>query len=371
MIGLAAGFTSESAERYGADKVLYHVHANVLYWPTRNIGKLWPEFLQFTHQMTGAWWKDNGAVKKVEEIVKYCSKPADTLAATDDELVWLYEATRRLKICQPLGIFKSLLKELEEAGEKVVRVHVGRGDGRLRRVLKRGRKGPKPKDEWLEARGSEQEAGETVKPVVTEKDRTDVAPKTQRETPPSNIVLGLTLPQWRHTPWAEPLIMVQRYDPAAPFGENGGDIEAWKRQARRDWDDNWGPEPEEALRVAKMALDAAMLADDIREAAEAAESYIVHTCRPTVPTGGNADEEVPPEELDDNLREVVSLFEGGTVVRLAPRPTDEDDEIPFEAPAVVAWREKLRAQIDASAVGLLARRAARRRGVTAGFPSSP
>ncbi|WP_312887700.1 hypothetical protein [Rhizobium laguerreae] len=347
------------ADRYEPDTILYHVHANVIYWPTRNIDKQWPEFLTYTHGFMDAEWKDNGKVEKVEEIVKYCSKPTDTLAASDDELVWLYEATRRLKICQPLGDFKAWLKELEKLGEKVVRVHVGHGDGRLRRVLKRGRKPPELVDEWLEKKKAEQEASDVVTNAVTEKDaaRADIAPKIPRETPPSNIVLGLTLPQWRHTPWAEPLIMVQRYDPSRPFGEGSADIEAWKARARQDWDDNFGPEPEEALRVAKMALDAATSSDDIREAAEAAP-YIVHTCRPTVPTGGNAEEEVPPEELDDNLREVVSLFEGGTVVRLAPRPTEEDDEIPFEAPAVVAWREKLRAQIDASAVVLLARRAA-------------
>ena len=340
-------------DRYKPDTILYHVHANVIYWPTRNVGDQWPEFLRYTHNFIGAEWKDNGTLKNVEEIVKYCSKPADTLAASDDELVWLYESTCRLKICQPLGDFKAWLAELEAAGEKVVRVHVGRGDGRLRRVLKRGRKPPEPKDEWLEKKKAELEAAGAVTPAVTEPevaDRADAALKEKRETPPSNIVLGLTLPQWRHTPWAEPLIMVQHYDPRRPFGEGAADIEAWKRQAREMWDDNWGPEPEEALRVARMALDAALSSDDIREAAEAAP-YIVHTCGSTVRdldfASQSTDEEVPLEELDDDLREVVSLFEGATVVRLALRPTDDDDEIPFEEPAGVAWREKLRADLAA------------------------
>lgn len=360
----ARGEASNLSVEYGAETVLLHVHANVLYWPTRNIGERWPEFLQFTHAATDAWWRDNGRVEKVEEIVKYCSKPADTLAASDDELVWLYEATRRLKICQPLGVFKVWLAELEKAGEKVVRVHVGRGDGRLRRVLKRGRKAPEPVDEWLEKKKAEQEADGVVTTAVTKKDAADkaeVAPKAQCETPPSNIVLGLTLPQWRHSPWAEPLILVQRYDPSRPFGEGAADIEAWKARARQDWDDNWGPEPEEALRVGRMALDAAMSTNDIREAAEAAP-YIVHTCGPTVRDDedevGHDDDQVPPEELDDDLREIAALFAGGTVVRLRPRPTDAADEIPFESPLIEAGRAKMRAQIDASAVGLLARRAA-------------
>ncbi len=337
----ARGQASNLSERYGADTVLYHVHANVLYWPTRALpGDAWKAFLRFTHEATGAWWKDNGKVGNVEELVKYCSKPNDTLKSSADELVWLYHATQRLKLCQPLGDFKDWMKALEVAGEKVVRVHVGRGDGRLMRVKKR-KKSDKDSDDEKEKKKKEKKDGE-------DGDESDAATDTEKKAPPSNMLLGMTLPQWRHTPWAEPLIMVQRYDPSKPFGEAGGDIEAWKRAAREMWDDNFGPEPEEALRVAQMARDAALSADDIREAAEAAEAYIVHTCRPTVPTGGNADEEVPPEELDDDLREVVSLFDGATVVRLAPRTTDEDNEIPFEAPDVVAWREKLRADLATS-----------------------
>ncbi|RWX18314.1 hypothetical protein EHI42_08760 [Rhizobium hidalgonense] len=342
-------FTRKTAEergmsdRHDADAILYHVHANVIYWPTKAMKSgEWESFLKDTRTFMGAEWKDNGKVERVEEIVKYCSKPTDTLAASDNELVWLYRETTRLKICQPLGDFKLWLKELEKLGEKVVRVHVGGGEGRLMRVRKRKKPG---KDSTPVESGKPENDTESDTPADAE-----------RKAPPSNIVLGLTLPQWRHTPWAEPLIMVQRYDPAKSSGEGGGDIEAWKARAREDWDGNFGPEPAEALRVARMALDAAMSEDDIREAAEAAP-YIVHTCSSTVPTGGDADEEVPPEELDDNLREVVSLFEGGTVVRLMPRSPAEEDEIPFEAPDVVARWAKMRADLAVSAARLLERRA--------------
>lgn len=333
----ARGQASDLSERYKPHTVLYHVHANVLYWPTRALsGNAWKDFLRSTHKATGAWWRDNGKVEKVEELVKYCSKPQDTLKSSVKELVWLYHATQRLKLCQPLGDFKDWMKALEAAGEKVVRVHVGRGDGRLMRVTKRQRA---DKD----SKGEEEEK---------DREKSDAVTDVEKKTPPSNMLLGMTLPQWRHSPWAEPLIMVQRYDVSKQsFNKVSGDIEIWKRTAREMWNENFGPEPEEALRVARMAREAVMSADDIREAAEAAESYIVHTCRPTVRdldfASQSTDEEVSPEELDDDLREVVSLFEGGTVVRLAPRPTDKDDEIPFESPAVVAWREKLRADLGA------------------------
>ena len=138
--------------------------------------------------------------------------------------------------------------------------------------------------------------------------------------------------------------MVQNYDPSKAFGEGGGDIEAWRKQAREWWNDSFAPEPEEALRVARMALEGAVSDNDIREAADAA-CYIVHTCRPTV---REEDEEVDEDELDDDTKSLVRLFEGGTVVKLAPPPFSEDDEIPFEAPRIETAWAKMRADLAAS-----------------------
>ena len=179
-------------------------------------------------------------------------------------------------------------------------------------------------------------------------------------SPPANIVIGLSLPQWRHTPWAEPMIMVQHYDPLKLSDETACDIAAWKAKAREWWDDAFAPPPEEALRVARMALDKAMSDEDVRAAAEAAP-YILDTCRPTV---RREDEEADEEELDDDVRSIVMLFEGATVVRLKPRPPSEDDEIPYEALdrescwAEVALRGARRAGRDG---GLPPRIAAKRR----------
>jgi len=59
-------------------------------------------------------------------------------------------------------------------------------------------------------------------------------------------------------------------------------------------------------------------------------------------------EGVPHEQLDNDLREIVSLFPGASVVRLMPRSADEDDGIPFEAPAIVTGWAKMRADLAAS-----------------------
>lgn len=280
------GQASDLSTPFGADTALYHVHANVLYWPTRLVKPdEWKAFLRDTHDAMDAEWKDNGTVKKVEEIVKYCSKPADTLKATNDELVWLYQQTKRLKICQPLGDFKLWLKRLADRREKVVRVRVG-GCGELMRV-KKGKRGGASDDNDGDKATDIAEANDREK-LVNEAP-VAVPPKQERKTgnPPANIVIGLSLPQWRHTPWSEPMIMVQNYDADKLSDEDGYYIREWQREAREWWNDAGAPSPEDALEVARVALEAVetgadMTSDDICEAAQVAR-YIVHTCSPTVP----------------------------------------------------------------------------------------
>jgi len=353
-------FTRKTAEqrgmtdRYAPGTVLYNVHANVIYWPTRNMKGEWEKFLRETHEFMGSEWKDNGRVQSVEEIVKYCSKPADTLAACDDELVWLYRQTQRLKIWQPLGPFAEWLRDLNKSKEKVVRVHVGHGDGKLMRVRKLSRKAddgePTDTDDDVHEDG-------TLPAVPPEKP--ERKSRNERADGSGNIVLGLSLPQWRHSPWAEPMIMVQHYDPARLSEEDGLDIREWQKRAREWWDEAFGPEPEEALRVARMAMDATASSDDIREAAEAAW-YIVHTCRPTVPTGtlGHFEDcEIEDEdEIEDDVRSIVNLFEGAKVVRITPRPPTEDDEIPFETDEQAERQARMRTIQEAHEPGWAKRR---------------
>lgn len=286
-------------DRHPADTVLYHVHANVIYWPTRLLSdEAWAEFLKTTHKFMGAQWKDNGSIRKVEEIVKYCSKPADTLAASDDEIVWLYRQTKLLKIAQPLGDFKEWMKDLKDRGEKVVRVNVN-GEGDLKRVKKFTRGKGEPDNDDTAAASSEA-------PCSIEANENPVAREDRKASPKrvSNILIGMTLPQWRHTPWAEPMIIVQHYDAASMTDDMRCDIEIWRDRARGWWDEAGAPDPEEALFVAEMALNGHKSINDIREAAEAAKaaeapSYKVHTCSSTVPDL----ESIPYREPDETIAE--------------------------------------------------------------------
>jgi hypothetical protein len=330
------------ADRYPAETPLYHVHANVIYWPTRALKATeWEAFLRETRGFMNAEWKDNGKIGRVEEIVKYCSKPNDTLAASDDELVWLYLETQRLKIAQPMGEFKLWLKDIEERGEKIVRVQVHAGDGRLMRVQKQKR--ASAREGSFEAR--EDSANETHDDV-NPPERVE-REKRSSDGPPANVVLGMSLPQWRHSPWAEPMIMVQHYDPTRLSLEDGGDIRAWQAQARAWWDDTFAPPPEEALRIARLAIESEMSNEDIREAAEAA-CYILDTCRPTVqPDDIEELDEEEVEEVDEDWIEFETIL-GAKLIKFVPRPRTEDDEIPYETPEQArrraedaAWRERM------------------------------
>ncbi|OCJ63476.1 hypothetical protein A6U97_13405 [Agrobacterium tumefaciens] len=342
-------------DRYDPDTILYHVHANVVFWPTRKMkDEEFQKFLKFTRNSVGAWWRDNGKVERLEEVIKYCCKPSDTLSSGDGELVWLYHATSRLKICQPLGLFRKWRAELEEAGEKTVRVNVGRGEGKLLRVKKMNRKLADDND--ADDGATEGEEG-TSDDVPEEKPKREDRP--EGSAPAANIVLGMTLPQWRHSPWAEPLIIVQHYDPSRLSEESSCDIATWRRQAREWWDESFAPEPGEALRVAKMAMDAEMFSNDIREAAEAAP-YIFNTCRPTVPTGTpdhfDDCEFENEEELEDDAKALVKLFPGGSVVRITPRSPTEDDRIQFETDEQAEWQARMWAIQEAHEPGWAKRR---------------
>jgi hypothetical protein len=325
--------------RFGAETVLYHVHANVLTWPQRAMKDSdWSGFLRMTWRSVKGHWQDNGRIEKVEELVKYCLKPADIKDASDHEILWLYRQTERLKLIQPMGPFATFMAKLEDAGEKVVRVRSG-NDGRLQRVRKSSRLNHHSKD------GPEgDQEGDATQPAPSVLDSDDRAPKDESRKRPSNLVLGVSLPQWRHTPWAEPLILVQHYDPLAVSMAARArleDIDAEKGLARVDWDSSGAPDPAVALDIAGKAMagrlgpiDVAMI--EVEHAPQPdpitggeADRYRVHTCRPTVPAA--------PAQLG-RRPDVAASWEDdlpqprpGWASKLPP-PDLEDDLIPFDLP---------------------------------------
>lgn len=241
-------------DRYPADTVLINLHANIITWPMRRLEKdEWSQYLKTSWEMLKGHWRDNGKIENPAELIKYCFKPTELAKAGDDELVWLYEQTRRLKFAQPMGPFAAFVADIEKSGEKVVRCRVG-GRGVLMRIKKASRLDHSQ-------RASEDATGGN----------------------PQNLILGVTLPQWRHTPWAEPMILVQRYEPRAcgqAAMDRLRDIEFEKASIKEMWDRSGAPEPSIALEVAEYWASGKVTPFRPRR------SFSLDTCRPTVRAEG-------------------------------------------------------------------------------------
>lgn len=354
------------SRQFGAGTVLYHVHANVLTWPQRAMKDSdWSGFLSMTWRTVKGHWQDNGRIEKVEELVKYCLKPADIEDAADEEILWLYQQTERLKLVQPMGPFAAFMASLEEAGEKVVRVRTKDG-GRLQRVRKSSRLNHHAKDKPEGVIGED-----PTKPARSVLDGDERAPGPDgSRRKPTNLVLGVSLPQWRHSPWAEPMILVQRYVPGAMNQADRArleEIETEKGLARMDWDASGAPDPALALDIARRALageltavDAALIgaehaADPDPMAGGEADRYRVHTCRPSVQGASvESSDEMDLAEPSPGGAQMGGRKRGPTL----PPPDALDDLIPFEAPpspAVQAIREMLAEQTRArAAIGVAA-----------------
>lgn len=270
------------SDRYGKDTILYHTHANVLFWPHRKVADdAWASFLKGTHSRAKGLWKDTGVIQKTEELVKYCFKPNELKATPDEAILWLFHETKDLKMCQPMGRFAEFLHELSRNREKIVGVNV-RGRVKYCRVMK-----PRRSKQPVNA----QNAGwhETTPAYGTPERRREDGPKAQ------NIVLGVTLPQWRHMPYAEPMILVQRYNPDATCTEDQQrfrQIDALKAQARRDWEIAQAPNVVDALEAADKALATLV-------AGGSADAYKVHRCSSIVLDK----DQIPHQESGANIFE--------------------------------------------------------------------
>jgi len=306
-------FTRRSAadrgmtDQYPADTMLYHVHANLLYEPTRLLGERgWSEFLAWSRQYFGAHWHDAGRVGDVRELVKYVVKPAELTDGPRPldpaEAKWLFESLFRLNLAQPMGGFRDFWKGLAEAGQKVVTVRAAGG----KRVLR-------------------------VTQKATRLDHSRRADSEEaRKGVPANLILGVTLPMWSHTPWAEPMILVQRYQPGA-VGEAAmerlREIDFERMYARQLWDESGAPDPRVALAVAKAWRERGSRSTVTPFRAPSAEgAYRVHTSSLTVRPEGTGREAAgktdPPDPPPDGGQVVLLERPGGPPIDLGAADID-------------------------------------------------
>jgi len=213
------------------DAKTFHVHANVVYWPTRAIPKKpWKRFLRETRAFFGAHWKDNGRLKEVREVVKYMMKAEDVAGLADNDpaaLVELYHELRGLHLVQPLGWFRDFRRQLDADGLKVVPEYGPRG----RRL------------------------------VVTRRPT-----RPHRDLPPAglpktNQVLSIDLPRAAFCHYREPVLRVSNLDVQTLWHDP--QLLAPAGEALADWTRNGAPPPQVLVPTAR-------------------GPFTVHTCTPAV-----------------------------------------------------------------------------------------
>lgn len=264
-----------------------HVHANLLYWPTRKLTEAeWMRFRDGSEVRNLGTWRDNGRVKDVRELVKYVLKGDDLALLVDAaELVpewsghgdpsgYAYAVAKRMaaecKASDPgpwlldghraAMDMRARLTELHRAGAPHPIVWLAEQLHGLRLNQSMGPLAAFRAD--LRERGRKVTYEQTPRgPVLVEYQK----PKRGKEKSVSspladeNRIIAFTLAHPRHTPWAEPVVLVRNYNPRPSSVESAASlqlIEDFAAQARAAWDRNGAPEPRQALAHAVMAMSA-------------------------------------------------------------------------------------------------------------------
>lgn len=274
-------------ERDGDGVLSAHPHANLLYTPRRRLKKReWEMFLaEAAEQFEGYWWKDCGLLEDPNEAIKYAFKPAELNNLADAGVRWLYEQTFRLKMTQPMG-------EFQKWRNKTFWEHTEREDGTVSQRKSR------------KAITLEYADGSRQLDIVTVRRRAAAgsgkrAGEPKEGPPPENVLMSVTMPQRRFSPYAEPCALVMNYtkSPCSEWGQEALiELREQSSVARPIWDMNGAPAPEIALAVGK-----GQAAAKDGEAGRVAP-FSVHT-RSSTAGGGltKAKERGPPVSISPSL----------------------------------------------------------------------
>lgn len=256
------------------DDITFHVHANVLYAPRKALkGEKWKEFLSWAHNFLSAHWKDNGVLKEPREAIKYPFKPLDLNKLDAKATAWLYEETKRLKIVSPLREFREFRQSLEY--EHIESETVDLETGEITTTIDKVERETKYKTAMVTT-----PRGPMMAKVAKQKRQPQLdTPPDNREISNENLIICRTAPQFRNSPYMEPITMVQSYteNPVTSEGKRRLDkINANRAEAREWWNANGAPSPAVALNYGKGQRAAAL-----GEAGKV-RSFNVHTSRSTV-----------------------------------------------------------------------------------------
>lgn len=241
-LGIVVAF--RSIELPCDDDQTFHVHANVVYWPTHSIPKKpWKRFLRQTRAIFGAHWQDCGRLEEVREVVKYVMKGDQVASLAENHpavLVELYYQLKWLHLVQPLGPFRAFRRQLHHDRLKIVAVYEARG----RRLVA------------------------VRRPPRAHRDR----PITG--FPETNQILSIDLPRAAFCNYREPVMRVCNLDANTLWRDPR--LAARAAEALADWTRNGAPAPHLAALIGR-------------------DLFTVHTCTPVVGAASSRDRLPTPE----------------------------------------------------------------------------
>jgi hypothetical protein len=104
------------------DDVSCHPHVHALMVLQRFIPRdEWSNLLSKIQAFFGAYSQDNGKLRNVREMVKYCVKPSDFLHLDSKHVASLYHATKGLRLVESLRDLRATKRNLRENRHKLVR----------------------------------------------------------------------------------------------------------------------------------------------------------------------------------------------------------------------------------------------------------
>jgi hypothetical protein len=232
-LGVTVGFTGLEFPR-DADGT-YHLHANILL-KTPFFLDGGEEFRELTHAHFGTWWKDNGEIKNLHELVKYPFKPNSLDGADADELAWLFHSTFKRRITRIMGPIAEFRKQRKEDG---LRVFKFKQQYRLREV------------------GSISLRDNAMhEPIEGLEDELDSGGGGGE-----NILIAKIAPNFADGCWAQPSVLVMNYNPEANWITNAKShkrletLWGWMTDALSDWEAAGAPDPKVAQQFAQAARE--------------------------------------------------------------------------------------------------------------------
>lgn len=221
----------------------YHLHANVLlltpFWldggaefrekTTGHFGEV-VERGDEPPERQNYWWRDNGRMQSVEELVKYPFKPNSLAGADDEELAWLFHETFNQRVTNILGPISEWRKSRKDRGLKVFRM---KQEIRLRFVCNIS-----AEDNCFDDDPSERE---------------DVGSGGE------NVIVGREAPSFRNGLWATSGTLVWNFNsiPAQNAIKSRRRLDAmcgYWADARADYVASGAPDPEVARKIRDAAL---------------------------------------------------------------------------------------------------------------------